>query len=77
MSRHHRLYAMEETRLLRDFQKHGFYPELHYAGFFDGEFGEEDHSRDGWIPPHHSRDGWIMFPPHMAADLLDRLDEIH
>lgn len=62
-SKHKNLAGLEETRLLRDFEKYGYDPEIYQTEFYDGEFGEEDHAHDGWI----------MFSPKDANQILEEL----
>lgn len=62
-SKHKKLAGMEETRLLRDFNRLGLDPIPHYTEFYDGEYGEEDHQFDGWL----------MFSPREADELLEMI----
>lgn len=70
-SKHKNLAGLEETRLLRDFEKYGFDPGVHhiedYVEFVDVE---------GGVDMDYSRDGWIMFSPSDANAIYECLEEL-
>ena len=56
------LAGMEETRLLRDFNRFGLDPKLYEDNYYwDAE--NDDHQ-------HH---GWVMFSPQDVNEILDML----